>query len=400
MHNMMYIFISGYHKKYRENIYRTLFSPTGTINSYVFKDIGLTTVYKTLKSPQYLKKKVLIVFVDRYGGTDQNTYVYYPIRKAIFKKYEKGPTESSRVTFYVELGDYIFPKKWEDIQADFARMRDIPRKSPDVPSTNDGQYITFEESIIAKDRYYFGKEGWNTAVENLHTKRAFLVVDEEELDNVDSAKLANMVPLFYRLEFEKMGLKKYKRIRPARALKDMDKGLVSSFHFSPKAEYRAQIYYYFPFWAENNSVKIHLSMKNASTQAEVQPSAVLTYTNEVEQYRGCMSQSFSIPANSEEVSLDVHAQGLEEEKKLVNFTQKVNIQAQNHKARKWLLIMLCAVAYVLCGFLLDYFSLPQDQSMEFLAYCAENWREFVASVFQILMVIIIALLNGGEGLLP
>lgn len=399
MRNMIYIFISGYYIKYRKNIYRTLFSPSGTINSYVFKDSGLTTVCNTIKRQRFRRKKVLIVFVDRYGGDDENTYVYYPIREAVLKKYKKGADGPDRVTFYVELGEYVFPKKWEDIQADILRLSNIPRKSPDSFPTKDGQYITFEENIIARDRYYFGNNGWSKAVETLHTKQAFLAIEKEKLDDIDSTELANMVPFFYRLEFEKKGLKNYKRIRPTRAPKGSDKGLGSSFHCSPKAEYFVQIYYYFPFWAKNNSVKIHLNMKNASTQAET-PLAVLLYTNEMEQCRGHISQSFSIPANSGEFSFDVEAQGLEAEKTLVNFAQNINIQLQHHKVLKWFLIMLCAVMYVFCGFLLDYFSLPQEQSMHFLAYCAGNWCQLATNVIQILTVIVIALLNGGEGLLP
>lgn len=395
MRNMMYIFISGYHKKYRENIYRTLFSPIGTINRYVFKSAGLVTVIHRLKRTKHFNQKALIVFVDRYGGSNQNEYVYYPIRNATLRKYVKEGND--RTAFYVELGDYIFPKNHEDIQGDFIRMGDIPKRSSATSSKDDGQYITIMESIIENEHYYSGTEGWDAAVKNLQTKRAFLAMEEEDLDNVSNDTLNSMVPFFYRLEYERKGFRTDKRIKPAKAPKDSSKGPRLSFHLSSKVEYQARIYYYFPYWAENCDVRIYLSMKSVPTQDDVQQPVVITYTNEMDHYWG--NQAFSVPVKSEEFSFDVRTQDLPPGKTLVNFTQKISSQVRNRKAVKWFFIAFCAIIYVMCGFLLDYFGLPEDQSMKFFAYCAANWQQLLTSVIQILTVIFIALLNGGEGLL-
>lgn len=392
MHNITYIFISGYHKKYRQNIYRTLFSPTGTINRYVFKSAGLVTVIKRLKWPWLLQQKVLIVFVDRYGGANNQKYVYYPIRNAILKKYVKEGDE--RTAFYVELRDYIFPKSCDDIQGDITRMGDIPKRSSDTDSTDDGQYITIWESIIDKEHYYLGADAWNAAAKELQTKRAFLAMEEEKLDSADPDKLDNMVPFFYRLEYEQKRFRTYKPIRPVKTRKDTCKGLTSVFRFSSKADCRARIHYYFPFWAKNSSVELQLSMKSDSMQDDGKR---VSLPNEGESCQG--TKLFSTLAVNGEIFFDVQAQGLAEGKTLVNFTQNISSQVQDHKAVRWFFISIAAIIYVMCGFLFDYFGLPKDQSIELSAYFLENWQQLLVSAIQILAIIFIAWLNGGESLL-
>lgn len=388
---MMYIFISGYDYDYRANIYRTLASPAGTVNGYTFKIDGLAIVINKVNSSSFTARDVLIVFVDRYGGTDGGTYEYYPIRKATYHSLVENPSQT-RVTFYVELGEYVFPHNWKNIQADVRRLGDIPKKSTDANAKKDGQYITVrDDNIIRSGTYYTGTDGWNAAVKELSTKRAFLAIANRELDYISTSELANAAPFFYRLEYEKKNKigHIFKCIAPISPINDPSRGLISPFRFSSSNQYRLQIHFYCPLWEANSDAKISLQMKSETQGENISP-VIISYGDAIQDYQGVKTIPLNLPQADCFLSFNAQAVGLPHGKTLVDFQQKTFCQIQRFhislKVAATLLFTFTLVLFSFCKLLHGYQNqpLPEDQRLGLLEYFLENGRQLLEDLLGLL----------------
>lgn len=383
-YDMMYIFISGYDHEYRTNIYRTLTSPVGTVNSYTFKSSGLAAVNNKLDEAVEERKSidVIIIFVDRYGGSNGDTYQYYPIRMATYCSREDN-SGNNRVTFYVKLGNYVFPRNWKNVQEDICRLGDIPQKSHEANTKADGQYVSVQDAnIIRQEEYYTGDAGWLAAVKELRTKRAFLATANRELDHIAAGELAQAVPFFYRLEYRgknKVGYK-YHTIRPVVSKADATGKTQSFFRFSEKGQYQIEIHFYFPHWEADTNTNISLQISRGLTIG-ANPSVLISYSDVTGENQGVKTVPLDIPQADGELYFNAKAENLASGKTLVNFTQNTPHQRRN-SYKKWAIpvVLLAIVAIAFVNLMIGYKELPEDEQVSFWSYFLEHGNQLLEKI--------------------
>lgn len=226
-------------------------------------------------------------------------------------KHIKKSNDGNRVMFYVELGDYVFPRDWTRVQDDILRLRDIPIKATGTNSKDDGRYITVNENnilgVMIEDTYFTGASGWNEAVKTLNEKRAFLATGSEDLDTIDKNDLANRTPFFFRIEYQKneyLG-DSYKNIAPKN--KATEKGWESYFYYSSINKCRVKIYFYFPLWKEDRSAEVKLQIKNENTGNVLNNSSIVfkDNTDDPDEQRGDRFVQFLVPDSECEIVFEI-----------------------------------------------------------------------------------------------
>lgn len=380
---MLYIFISGFYKRYRDNLYRTLFLPKGMINKYTFNSDGLTIVLNKIEGN---KTDAIIVFVDRYCG---GTYRYYPIRKAIFKKYR---TEGEYAKIYVELREYIFPKNPEAVNIDIARMSDIPRKSTNEDTTDDGQYISVQDSILSNNNtitnnYYVEEEGWQKAVECLKTKKVFLVDQDKPADNIDITNINEVSPFFFRLECNKIRIinHSYQEIEPALEFEDKSK-VRSYFHSNPGSTLVFKIYFYFPLREVNINAKVKLTLESDSISDDRTIIAI------PDGYpKSSIDHKYTVPYSECDLRFDIIDERESNNKRIIGSGGVINIRPNKRILLKWTIIVLLSIIYVFSDFIGEGLDIVKLDGI--ILYIKDNYLLLLKSTFQIGTIIAITKLN-------
>lgn len=190
---MLYIFNSGYHASYVENIYKTLFLQNGSINSYKYKYEGPNKRIDPQthhRLNEFTNDEVMIIYADRF--TTPNNYKYYPLRTGKLVYYSN---ELDKVVLYIKLCDFISAKNIDEFQTfiNESTKDDLPKY--DAKTRERGYYVVYNENKFDKSNFIEGEQAWMEICSALyHTK---LFQHKENLDNeVIADTIFNKITLF------------------------------------------------------------------------------------------------------------------------------------------------------------------------------------------------------------
>jgi len=165
---ILYLFNSARRPLYKQNLYRILALPIGSITQ--FRYTIEHHVPPELLNSSLQGKETLIVFVDRFSD---GSYTYYPIRKGkILKNYPKA----DRLILECRLGDYCCVHNPEDFKNFTSVLKEIVRGVPeltdgDPKNTRDGYYVQLGEDV--RDKLIVGEDCWLPSVKGISRTKAF-----------------------------------------------------------------------------------------------------------------------------------------------------------------------------------------------------------------------------------
>jgi len=162
---ILYLFNSARRPLYKQNLYRILALPIGSITQ--FRYTIEHHVPPELLNSSLQGKETLIVFVDRFSD---GSYTYYPIRKGkVLKNYPKA----DRLILECRLGEYCCVRDSEEFTKVLKKSASgVPELAGEDPrNTKDGYYVQLGEDV--RDKLLSDEDCWLTSVKGISRTDAF-----------------------------------------------------------------------------------------------------------------------------------------------------------------------------------------------------------------------------------
>ena len=193
---MLYIFNSGYHASYVENIYKTLFLQNDSINTYRYKFEG---THKRIDSITHqrlnecINDEVMIIYADRFSESDE--YIYYPLRIGKLVYYLN---ELDKVVLYLKMDDFIYTKNIEKFQTFINEVTysNLPKKDVNNESKEIGYYVVYNKNEFAKSDFILGEDAWKEICSALYSTKVFHYKETDDNNGVEKDTIFTKITIF------------------------------------------------------------------------------------------------------------------------------------------------------------------------------------------------------------